>query len=277
MDEGLKYCGRCGMFLNKRSEQIVHLSNNFAWMWRRSWAGFAAAFIGWIIALGISRMIGGNINPFLNSMFSGMICGVYLGTAGGIFEESAYKAFLGGMLGTIGGAVGGFLNIPLIHALSGFNYSFPVSFLVTWGIAGMLIGSASGIVERSLKKALYGSLFGLAGGALGGFLGSLFYASVAADFNIESWVAKRAVEGISGGIVGAMLWFFIGIIEKLYIFNRKEVPNIDSKVCDRCKTHNSLRFWYCSNCGYPLQTAAPRQKIYTVSYTHLTLPTKRIV
>ena len=84
MPDDLKYCSRCGMFLNKNSEKIVHLSLDFSWIWRRSWGGFASGFIGWIIVFIISRMVSRDIGPTMNNLFSGMICGVFLGTVGGI-------------------------------------------------------------------------------------------------------------------------------------------------------------------------------------------------
>ncbi|MCB4792260.1 MAG: hypothetical protein LHV68_10300 [Elusimicrobia bacterium] len=261
MEEDSKYCGKCGMFLNKTSEILVHASIDFAWIWRRSWAGFAAAFIGWIIVFIISRMTGKNLSPMMNNVFGGMVCGVFLGTVGGIVEESGYKAFWGAILGTIGGALGGIANIPLTDLLSGFTYAYPLSILATWAIGGMFIGATSGIIERNLKKILAGSLFGLIGGAIGGLLGSIFYGSILLEFKPESWVLSRIIEGVSGGLVGAVLWFSIGLIEKIYIFHRREDPKLDKKTCSFCGKVNLLKFWYCVACGQPLQVAASRQRI----------------
>jgi hypothetical protein len=266
MPDDSKFCGRCGMFLNRKSERMVHLSLDFAWVWRRSWGGFISGFIGWIIVFLISRMIKQDIGPVMNNLFSGMICGVFLGTAGGIIEESAYKAFLGALLGTLGGAIGGLVNIPLMQVLQESTRLFPLSIMVTWAIGGAFIGATSGIIERDRKKILAGISFGFLGGALGGYLGSVFYGSVLYEFSPQHWLGNRLAEGLSGGLVGAVLWFCIGLIEKLYIFRRRIDPSLEEKVCDHCSTHNPLRSWYCTNCGRVLQTAAPAQKIVTTPY-----------
>jgi len=254
------------MFLNKKSENLVHLSLDFGWMWRRSWGGFISGFIGWIIVFIIGRMITQNIGPTMTNLFSGMICGVFLGTVGGIIEESAYKASLGGILGTVGGAIGGLLNIPIMNMLQGSEGLFPLSVLITWAIGGAFIGATSGTIEKSRRKALAGALFGFVGGAIGGYLGSVFYGSVFIEFAPKSWLANRLVEGLSGGLVGSVLWLSIGLIEKLYIFKRREDPNLDKKVCEHCGTNNSLRSWYCTSCGHVLQSAAPRQKMTVTPY-----------
>ncbi|MBN1823383.1 MAG: hypothetical protein JW803_03590 [Endomicrobiales bacterium] len=266
MPDDSKYCARCGMFLNKRSEKLVHLCMDFAWIWRRSWGGFVSGFIGWIIVFIISRMVRDDIGVLMNNVFSGMICGVFLGTVGGIIEESSYKAFCGAVLGTVGGALGGLINIPATEIFGRYEGLSSLSILVTWAVGGAFIGAASGIIERSKRKILAGTIFGFLGGALGGFLGSAFYGSVIIEFKPEGWFASRLVEGSSGGIVGAVLWFFIGIIEKLYIFHRREDPKLNEKKCDSCGHRNPLRSWYCSNCGNVLQTAAPRQKIVVTPY-----------
>ncbi|MHB9155525.1 MAG: hypothetical protein ACYC5N_07510 [Endomicrobiales bacterium] len=261
MPEDSKYCGRCGMFLNKKSERLVHVSLDFGWIWRRSWAGFAAGFIGWIIVFVISRMAKQDISPMMNNVFFGMICGAFLGTVGGVAEESAYKAVIGGILGIAGGALGGALNIPLAELVRGYERMLPLSILVTWAVGGTFIGMTSGLIEKNGKKVLAGAGFGLVGGAFGGFLGSIFYGSLMLEFESAGWFVARLAEGLSGGLVGAVLWFSIGMIEKLYIFRRREDPSLDKKVCDRCGRHNTLRSWYCVNCGSVLQSAAPRQKI----------------
>ncbi|MBN1622263.1 MAG: hypothetical protein JW871_06705 [Endomicrobiales bacterium] len=266
MDDEAKYCGHCGMFLNKKSELLIHLSTNFGWIWRRSWAGFVAGFIGWIIVFVITRIIGQNASPVLNNLFGGMICGVFLGTVGGIIEESAYKAFRGGILGTIGGGIGGFLNIPISRMFEGDRFALPFSILLTWAIGGAFIGATSGLFEQNKKKIYAGISFGLVGGAIGGLLGSLFYGSIHFEFRPESWFALRLIEGFSGGLVGAVLWFFIGFIEKLYIFNRREDPKLEKKTCDYCGKTNTLTSWYCVVCGHSLQVAAPRKKIVVTPY-----------
>src|SRR3989339_466244 len=266
MPDNSKYCGRCGMFLNSKSERLERLCSDFAWMWRRSWGGFVSGFAGWIVVFIINRMVNQDMSPMMNNLFSGMICGVFLGTAGGILEESGYKAFYGGLLGTIGGALGGILNIPITGIFQQYEGMFPLPILVTWAIGGAFIGATSGAIEKDRKKIIAGALFGTIGGALGGYLGSVFYGSVQFEFAPKSWLASRIVEGLSGGLVGAILWFFIGFIEKFYIFRRREDPKLDIKVCDYCGTKNSLRFWYCGSCGRVLQIAAPRQKVVVTPF-----------
>jgi hypothetical protein len=266
MDEDAKYCGKCGMFLNKTSAALEHLLSDFAWIWRRSWAGFAAGFIGWIIVFIISRMAGKDLSPMMNNVFGGIVCGVFLGTAGGIIEDSAYKAVWGAVMGTIGGALGGLLNLPITDLLAGIRFAYPLSILTTWAFGGMFIGATSGLIEKDTKKMFFGAMFGLVGGALGGLLGSIYYGSLLLEFKPESWLINRLVEGSSGGLVGAILWFFIGTIEKFYIFRRTQDPKIDSKVCSFCGKHNLLWFWYCIACGKPLQIAAPREKIIITPY-----------
>lgn len=266
MPETSKYCSRCGMFLNKKSEKLMHFSLDFAWIWRRSWGGFVSGFIGWIAAFIISRMVKQDIGSVMNNMFSGVMCGVFLGTVGGIIEESGYKAFCGGILGAVGGALGGLINTPLMELLRGHEKLFPLSIMITWAVGGALIGATSGVIERNRKKIFAGVLLGMIGGALGGYLGSVFYGSIFFEFEPKTWIANRFTEGASGGLLGAVLWFFIGLIEKLYIFHRREDPAIEKKICDFCNKENSLRSWYCDNCGNALQTAAPRQKIVVTPY-----------
>lgn len=266
MEDDSKYCAHCGMFLNKKSELLVRITTDFAWIWRRSWAGFAAGFIGWIIVFIVIRILGENINLLVKDLFAGMICGVFLGTVSGIIEESAYKAFLGGILGTLGGAIGGFLNIPIGNIFQGSNLGSPLAIFITWAIGGAFIGATSGIIEKNKKKIFAGTLFGLIGGALGGFLGSVFYGSVLIEFDPKNWIFRRVSEGLSGGLLGAVLWFFIGVVEKLYVFHRREEPKLDKKVCDFCGKENALRSWYCVSCGHTLATAAPRQKMVITPY-----------
>lgn len=266
MANDAKYCSRCGMFLNRTSERVVHFMQDMGWLWRRSWAGFASGFLGWIIVFIISRLVNDGFGMTANNLFSGMICGVFLGTAGGIIEDSGYKAVLGGLLGTVGGAVGGVLNIPVGRVLEGYGGLLPLSVMMTWALGGACIGATSGLIERSAKKVWAGVLFGAVGGAVGGFLGSAFYGSAVLEFAPHSWWASRLAEGLSGGLLGAVLWFFIGLIEKFYIFRRRETAGVNVKQCDACGRENPLQSWYCSACGRVLQTAAPRQKIVVTPY-----------
>jgi len=262
MKDGSKYCGRCGLSQNSASEKFTHFTADFAWIWRRSWGGFVSGFIGWILVFIISRMISDNIGSVMNNLFTGMICGVFLGTVGGVIEESAYKALCGGLLGTIGGALGGLLNIPFVRYMPDQS----LAILATWAVGGAFIGATSGVIERDRKKVIAGVIFGLLGGAVGGYFCSVFYGSVMMEFRPMGWLMARLIEGLSGGLVGAVLWFSVGIIEKLYIFKRREDPSISEKVCEICNAHNNLRFWYCGECGNVLQTSAPRQKLVKTPY-----------
>ncbi|MFH1260037.1 MAG: hypothetical protein ABII74_09595 [Elusimicrobiota bacterium] len=256
-----KYCGRCGMFLNEKSKLLARLSLDFAWICRRGSGGFVCGFVGWIIVFIISRMVKQDIGDALTNVFCGMISGVFLGTTGGIIEESAYKAFVGGILGCVGGALGGLLAISVAHLLQGNEKLVSLSILSTWAIGGAFIGAASGMIERSRKKILAGVVCGLLGGAIGGFLGSTFYGSIHLEYQPQSWLALRAIEGLSGGLVGAALWFSIGLVEKLYIFRRLMPAKIEEKVCEFCGKQNPLKSWYCAGCGHVLQMAAPVQKM----------------
>lgn len=260
MPDDYAYCGRCGLFLNKTSERAGRFGRDFSWIWRRGWGGFAAGFVGWIIVFFLSRMVGQNVGPLMNNVFAGMICGVFLGAAGGILESSAYKTVAGGLLGMAGGGLGGLLNIPLNNLFTGAAL-YPVSVMLTWAAGGAAIGAASGIFEKNLKKTAAGALFGFVGGALGGYLGSVLYGSISLEFKPENWFVRRFSEGISGGMVGAVLWLFIGTIEKRYLFRRREDPSAGEKLCGSCGRQNPLHSWYCAHCGVPLQTEAPRQKL----------------
>jgi hypothetical protein len=266
MSEDSHYCGKCGMFLSKGSERIIHLGMDFGWIWRRSFGGFSSGFIGWIMVFIIMRMVKPDLGPVVSSLFAGIICGVFLGTVGGIIEESGYKAFVGGLLGAIGGGLGGILTLPLMSLFQGNERLYHLVVLITWAIGGLFIGAASGAIEKSRNKILAGMLFGLIGGGLGGFLGINFFGSVHAEFSLKSWISGRLAEGFYGGLVGAVLWFFIGFIEKVYIFKRREGLKNDKKICEACGKANLMYYWYCVACGKVLQMAAPRQKIRVTPY-----------
>lgn len=266
MPESSKFCSHCGMFLDKRSERLVHFFQDFGWIWRRSWAGFAAGFVAWIITFIVARMVQYEVGSLVNNLFSGMICGGFLGTVGGIIEESGYKSIVGGLLGTLGGAAGALLSLPVMHLAQNYENLTPLPILTTWAVGGAFIGMSSGVLERDGRKIAAGALFGFIGGGIGGYLGSAFYGSMLMEFQPKTWIASRMAEGLSGGLVGAIVWFFVGIIEKAYIFKRYEDPKMDKKICGHCGTSNLLRAWYCTNCGRVLQTSAPRQKIRVTQF-----------
>lgn len=264
------YCGRCGMFLNKASSNFMKLSINIGWILRRSMGGFAAGAVGWVFAMAVSRIVGVNSGPGLHEFLLCVIIGIFLGTVGGIIEDSSYKAFLGGILGCAGGIVGGLFS-KIFSAVFSWDALSTISFMPAWIVMGMFIGANSGIIEKSKRKIFVGMFFGMIAGALGGFMGIEMYGSMAADFVREgvTWSTVRGIEIFSGGIFGAAFWLVLGIIEKLYIFRRRLELKLDKKICDKCKAQNPLYYWYCIKCGAALQVAAPREKIKVTPFRAL--------
>ncbi|MFH1378968.1 MAG: hypothetical protein ABII23_01700 [bacterium] len=270
MPDMSSYCGRCGMFLNKTSSNFMKLSINIGWILRRSMGGFAAGAVAWVFAMAVSRTVGIDSGPGLHEFLLCVITGIFLGTVGGIIEDSSYKAFLGGILGCAGGIIGAFVS-KIFAAIFSWDPLSTVSFIPAWIVVGMFIGANSGIVEKSTKKIMVGILVGMLGGALGGFIGVEMYGSLAADFvkTGVSWSTVRGVELFSGGIFGATFWLVLGIVQKLYIFKRRLEPKMDKKICDTCKAQSPLNYWYCIKCGAALQVEAPREKIKVTPFRAL--------
>lgn len=270
MPDTSAYCGRCGMFLNKTSSRMMNMSINVGWMLRRSMGGFTAGAISWIFAMALVRTVGLNSGPGLHSFLLCVITGIFLGTVGGIIEDSSYKAFLGGILGCIGGIIGAFVG-KVFGVIFAFEPLTTISFIPAWAVVGMAIGANSGIIEKSGRKIMVGMIFGMIGGALGGFIGLEMYGSLVADFMKKeaTWIIGRGIEAFSGGIFGAAFWLILGIVEKLYIFKRRLELKLDKKICDKCQTPNPLNFWYCIRCGAALQVAAPREKIKVTPFRSL--------
>jgi len=270
MPDAGKFCGRCGLFLNKTSGKLLQLSINTGWIIRRSMGGFAAGAIGWVLAMAVVRTVGLNSGPGFHSFLLCVITGTFLGTVGGIIEDSGYKAFLGGLLGCVGGALGGILG-KILSVMFGGGPLTSVSFIPSWIVMGGVIGAVSGIVEKSGKKITIGVLIGMFGGGIGGFMGVEAYGSLVTDFMKEgsTWITGRSVEAFAGGTFGAAFWLVLGIIEKLFIFKRRWEGKIEQKTCDTCKTQNPLTYWYCIKCGAALQVAAPREKIKVTSFRSL--------
>lgn len=270
MPDDSSYCARCGMFLNKASKRLMQISINISWILRRSMGGFAAGAISWIFAMAVVRTVGINSGPGLHSFLLCAISGTFLGTVGGIIEDSGYKALVGAVIGCIGGSLGALLG-GIIISMLGFEPLGSVSFIPAWIVMGMAIGSVSGIIEKSTKKIIVGMLFGVCGGVLGGFIGIELYGSLVTDFMKQdaTWVTGRGIEAFAGGVFGASFWMILGIIEKLYIFKRRIELKVDKKICDSCHTGNQITAWYCVNCGAALQVAAPREKIKVTSFRSL--------
>ncbi|MBD3272128.1 MAG: hypothetical protein GF384_06290 [Elusimicrobia bacterium] len=249
------------MFLTRSSRKLMQFSINVAWILRRSMGGFAAGAISWLFAFAWIRIAGkdaGSMHMFLLCITSG----TFLGTVSGIIEDSGYKAFTGGILGCLGGALGAILAKGVI-AMYNLEPFASTSFITAWVVMGMAIGAVSGIIEKSLKKILAGMVVGMLGGALGGFAGIELYATITSDLMGQevTRLTLRAVEMFTGGVFGATLWLFLGIIEKFYIFRRRIELKLDKKICDSCRAENPLNHWYCVQCGAALQVAAPREKI----------------
>jgi len=122
---------------------------------------------------------------------------------------------------------------------------------------------------KNKKKIMVGVIAGFIGGAIGGGLGSGLYVSLLIDVNRPGWITSRFIEALAGAVVGMNLWFILGLVEKLYIFNRKQLLDATEKICDFCNTHNSLRAWYCKNCGKTLLVSAPVEKLKITPYRSL--------
>jgi hypothetical protein len=87
------------------------------------------------------------------------------------------------------------------------------------------------------------------------------YASLTDMIKPDAWLLKRFIEGTTGAVFGAILWFVVGVAEKMWIFKRRVAANISYKECDRCQHANVLKAWYCAECGTLLQVAAPPEKL----------------
>lgn len=277
LSNSVKHCIHCGIAITHRSVQMAKIFNNCGWVARRALGGFFAGGMGWIISIAVARVnfitSKGTGSPTLTewlsffpgqSHFSCAIAGCFLGTVGGMIERSAYKAFLGGLLGMIGGLLGGF-SYPLFEKFfSGGLYAYSFSMASVWSIAGAMVGLTSGLLEGTKSKIVAGILGGWIGGALGGGIGSQMYGAMLMEIgNVEKnpWIIGRLLEAISGGIVGLHVWFFLGFAEKLYIFRRRQLIETSKKVCDFCHAENPLNGWYCAQCGSALQVAATGEQI----------------
>ena len=272
---GSKHCVHCGIALTRGSVQLAKVINNCGWVARRALGGFFAGGLGFLLALAVSRILrfqsGASLSfpQFLElfpgqSAFPSAIGACFVGTVGGMIERSAYKCFLGGLLGAGGGAIGS-IAYPFFEKLfRGQLYHYSLSMGGSWALAGAMIGFSSGLLEGTKRKMTVGTLGGLVGGAIGGAIGSQMYGAMlmeAGGMDSIPWAVGRTIELLSGGIVGISLWSFLGLSEKLYIYRRRQLAQADSKVCDQCLCENGLRAWYCAQCGAALQVAASREQI----------------
>lgn len=285
LQDSVKHCVHCGIAITRRSVQMARIVNNSAWVARRALGGFFAGAMGWLIAIAVSRVGfvtgGGGDHPSFTQIldffpgqtpFPSAIAGCFIGTVGGMIERSAYKSFLGGLLGAIGGTLGGF-SYPLVEGLlKGNIYAYSFSMASVWCITGAMVGLTSGLLEGTRSKILAGIGGGLIGGALGGGIGSQMYGAMLMSLGSPDktpWLLSRALEFLAGGIVGVHVWFCLGFAEKLYIFQRRQLVEATKKVCDFCHFENTLNAWYCGQCGSALQVAATREQIRVTPFRGL--------
>lgn len=286
LPDTVKHCIHCGIAITRRSVQMAKIINNCGWVARRALGGFVAGGTGCLLSIAVSRAtlvmdpsanisqdFSGLLKFFPGQMpFATAIAGCFIGTVGGMIERSAYKSFLGGILGAMGGSIGGFVY-PLFEVLfKGQLYAYSFSMASTWCIVGAMVGLTSGLLEPARSKVLAGILGGLIGGGLGGGIGSQMYGAILmeiANVGKSPWMAGRLLEFVSGGIIGILVWFFLGFAEKLYIFRRRQLVESTKKLCDFCHGENALNAWYCAQCGSALQVAATREQIRVTPYRGL--------
>jgi len=257
------FCIRCGFSFEKHGAFFAVMRGTFTWILRRSLAGFAAGMAGWCVIAAASRAAGANLSQTAHLLMTGALGGIFLGTVEGMMEESSLKTIRGGLVGLASGFAGAIMGAWIIANVSSSSAGM-TAVVSTWAMAGLGIGMASAWMERRIPRLIVGAAAGLFGGALGGWLGYQIYASLMDITRPELWGLKRLIEGAAGGILGAILWFVLGIAEKFYIFKRHPVHNISYKECDACQHSNILKAWYCAACGAVLQASAPPEKLELV-------------
>jgi|GEM_PF-1168772 len=256
-DTNHSYCIRCGFPLAERGRFLSRLRGSSTWILRRSIAGLSTGLVGWFVLPAASRAAGASLPQWGHLILSGTLGGYFLGIVEGMVEESALKTVRGGIHGACGGLVGGLIGSLVLN----FSNNGMGAVVCAWGVTGATIGASSVWLERRTDRILMGLTAGLIGGALGGWLGYQMYASLVDMAKPETWLLKRGVEGTTGAVLGAVLWFFIGITEKLWIFKRRVATNVSYKECDYCQHTNLLKAWYCAGCGTLLQVSAPPEKL----------------
>jgi hypothetical protein len=256
-DSSHQFCIRCGFALGERGQFLSHLRGSSTWVLRRSLAGMSTGLVGWFVIPAAARAAGNALPQWGHLLMSGAIGGFFLGTVEGMVEESSVKTVRGGLIGALGGLLGGLLSSLLLSTTNAGMSAV----VLAWSITGATIGASSVWMERRANRILMGFLAGLVGGALGGWLGYQMYASLSEMAKSDSWLLKRCIEGTTGAVFGAILWFVVGVTEKMWIFKRRVATNISYKECDRCQHTNVLKAWYCANCGALLQVSAPPEKL----------------
>ena len=281
--DSVKHCTHCGIAITRRSVLAAQIIQNFGWIGRRSLGGFFSGGVAWVLAIAVSRTLyftghGDVTFTTLLDFFPGKfpvtsgVAGAIIGTVGGMIERSAYKTLLGGLLGALGGFLGA-LAYPLFEKIFlGQKYAFCLSMAGSWAVASAFVGLTSGLLEGTRRKILVGVLGGILGGALGGGIGSQMYGAILMEMGSSdkmSWAIGRVLEFLGGGVVGVLIWFFIGMTEKLYIFRRRRLVAATHKICDHCSVENGLNAWYCAGCGSALQEAAAREQMHVTPYRGL--------
>jgi len=193
-------------------------------------------------------------------LLTGFLGGIFLGAVEGMMEESVTKTARGGAAGALGGLVGAWAGWWILRAGT-FASAGTLAVVLTWACAGTGIGLTSAWPERRKRRFLAGIVAGFLGGALGGWLGYEMYASLMDIAKPGAWILRRLIEGTTGAILGASLWFILGGVEKVLIFRRRQAKNVSYKECDACHHANILKAWYCAACGAVLQVAAPPEKL----------------
>lgn len=260
-DSSASYCVRCGFSLSSRTLWIGPTRSTLTWALRRSLAGMSAGFVGWLILPAAGRAVGEALSQTGHLMLTGVIGGIFLGAVEGMLEESTLKTLRGGLAGILGGLIGGVLS----SLISGGPQADPsrgiLVVMTAWAMVGLCIGLMNAWLEPQTSRKVAGAVSGFIGGALGGWLAYQMYASLSDILVSQSWLLKRLIEAITGGILGAVLWFIMGLAEKHLILKRRVIKDANHKECDNCKQSNPLQSWYCGACGMVLQVAASPDKL----------------
>jgi len=265
----VRYCARCRMSFSKTSLALSKLTDDLYWILRRANGGMLAGLIAWFFVPIVSRILAQSSTPIFINPLTGMMGGAFLGSVDGMIENSTPKTVRGVLLGGLGGAVGGLL-FTLLN-----EHIFPQDKILWalfsyWAVAGAFIGMTSALWEGSFKKNLAGALAGAIGGGAGAFLGASVHANLVQQLSPQSWVLQRFFEALIGGFIGVTLWFFLGVTERYFVFQRRIIQKEDFKECDKCKHRNPLRSWYCGHCGRVLQVQALPTKLNLSPYATLT-------
>ena len=215
--------------------------------------------VGWWIIPAAGRAAGASLSQGEHIVLTAALGGIFLGGVEGMIEESFLKTVRGAAAGCLGGIVGALLGLWILHLSNGASGTLAI--IVTWAVAGLFIGLSSARPERRGGRMAAGGIVGFIGGGLGGWLGYQMYASLTDMLKDGPWGAKRMIEGATGAILGALLWFVMGLVGKLIILRRRKIENVSYKECDLCHHTNVLKAWYCANCGAILQVAAPPEKL----------------